>query len=142
MKIAKRNLMMFSVFTFLGLVGLILALFKSFTDDFQNGMLDGLASTLIVMGVGGLIFSYRLLKDPAKAKQVELSKTEERAQMIATKTGATSLLISIMIEALGALVCGFGNFSGHKEVSMTFGFLILMQAIAITGFNVYYRRKY
>lgn len=102
-------------------------------------MISGVAGGFITTGIMGIFYSFRLMKDPKKAKEVEIYKNEERNQFIRLKTHSAIFTVNLYAQCLVILVAGFW---GYKEISLVLAGLLVIQLIVYIGFANYYTKKY
>ncbi|MCX7711465.1 MAG: hypothetical protein N2484_16615 [Clostridia bacterium] len=139
MNYARRLLTYFIVHTTVGIIALLYILFGQLPDSFREGMVSGIAGACIVTGIIGIIAGIRLLRNPKKAKEAELSQSEERAQFIRMKAFSSVSTIMLYVECLGTLMTGL---MGFKEAAVTLASLIFIHVLLLVGFNYYYGKKF
>lgn len=135
----KKTLIYFIIHTFIGLIALLVAIFGNLPEGYRESMVSGIAGGFLVSGVFGIITCLRLMKNPKKAMEAEISKTEERTQFLRMKSNSATYTISIFAESIGTLIAGL---LGFREVSLALAALLIAQIIAFIGFANYYSRKY
>lgn len=139
MNYAKKTLVYFVVHTAIGIIALLFALFSNFSVGYREGAISGIAGGFIFTGILGIIVSINLIKNPKKALEVEIAKTEERTQLIKMKTHASIHTLMIYIISTGTLVT---LFLGSREISLTLAAILIIQIILYIGFASYYSKKY
>ena len=138
MKYVKRQILFFIGYLVVGALLVVAALLWSPAQQ-REGILTGIVSGFLVTGVGGLILSTRLLKNPQKAEQAEIMKTEERTQFLRMKTQSTVHSVTIMIVCAGtfvSLICGY------RDITLTLSALLIIEVILYICFGTYYAKKY
>ena len=138
MKYAKRQLLFFIGYLIIGAFLTVAALLWSPASQ-REGAVTGIIGGFLVTGVGGLFLSAHLLKNPQKAEQAELVKTEERTQFLRGKTQAAVHSVTIMIVSLGtfaALICGY------RDITLTLSALLIIEVVLYMCFGIYYGKKY
>lgn len=136
---AKKSLMYFIAHTTIGIIALLVVLFSNLPDDYKEGIVFGIAGGFIFTGILGVVTSIRLMKNPKKAKEIEIAKTEERTQLIRMKTNSTIYSIMLYIQCIGTLTAGV---LGFKQISITMAVLLLVQLVLYMVFGTYYGKKY
>ncbi len=139
MDYARKTLIFFSIFTGVGVIALLAALFVHLPDGYRMGFISGIAGGFICTGTIGIIISALLMKNPKRAAEIELGKNEERTQLIRMKINSAIYRVMLYLESLGTLVAGL---SGYKELSITLAALLIVQVILYIGFLSYYAKKY
>lgn len=81
--------------------------------SFSNGMLSGMSSVLLVIGIVRLLRLHRLAKDPQRAAEYEVSYHDERLIYIANKARALTFSLSVAVQVLAgfAAIFVFDNIS-------------------------------
>ena len=138
MKYAKRQILFFAGYLIVGALLFAAALLWSPVEQ-REGILTGIVSGFLVTGVGGLILGTRLLKDPQKAEQAEITKTEERTQFLRVKTQSAVHTVTIMIVSVGTLVA---LICGYREITLTLSALLIVEVVLYICFGTYYAKKY
>jgi len=139
MSYTKKTLIYFIVHTFIGFVALLFAIFGHLPDGYREGIVSGITGGFILTGVLGIIVSIRILKDPKKAKEVEISKNEERTQLIRLKTHSAIYTVMLYLECIGTLIAGL---MGLREISIMLAALLIIQFALYIGLVNYYWKKY
>ena len=90
-------------------VGIVLeALFLIFQGiNYEGGVLCGMGSTFIIIGLIYLLRVRRLSKDAEKAADYEASITDERTVFIVSKARSVTFYICIFAQLIAGLVCMF-----------------------------------
>lgn len=138
MKYVKRQLIFFIGYLIVGVLLAVAALLWSPVSQ-REGIITGIVSGFLVTGVGGLILSTHLLKNPQKAEQAEIMKTEERTQFLRMRTQSAVHSVTIMIVCVGtfvSLICGY------RDITLTLSALLIIEVILYICFGTYYGKKY
>ena len=138
MKYGKRQLLFFIGYLIVGGLLVVAALLWS-PDEQREGIITGIISGFSVTGVGGLILSKQLLKNPQKAEQVEIAKTEERTQFLRIKTQSAVHAVTVIVVCAGtfaAMICGY------REITLTLSALLVIEVILYICIGTYYAKKY
>ena len=138
MKYAKKQVLFFIGYLILGGIFVVAALLWAPADQ-KEGILSGIIGGFLVTGVGGLFLSARLLKNPQKAEQTEIMKTEERSQFLRMKTQSAVHSVSLILVSAGTLVA---LIFGHRDISLAFSALLIIDIILYICFGTYYAKKY
>lgn len=139
MKYAKRLVIFYSAYAAVGICILMYALFGSKSDSFRHSVASGLAGSFIAVGVLGAIIGARLIKNPKKAKEIELAKTEERTKLIRMSANSLTYTCMIYAESLGTIVAGI---MGYKIIAMTLAGILIVQIVVYIVCINYYSKKY
>lgn len=139
MNYAKKTLLYFIGHTSVGIIALLYALFSPFSGGAREGIISGIIGGFITTGVLGIVVSLRLINNPKKAEEVEMSKNEERTQFLRMKTTAAIYSVMIYVESAGILVTGF---LGFREICLTLGAVLIIKVILYIGFASHYSKKY
>ena len=139
MNYARKTLIFFTVFTGVGVIALLTALFCHLPDSYRVGLVSGTTGGFICTGIIGIITSVHLMKNPKRAAEVELGKSEERTQLIRMKTNSAIYQVMLYLESIGTLVSGL---LGYKELSITLAVLLIIQVVLYIGSISYYAKKY
>lgn len=138
MKYVKRQLIFFIGYLIVGVLLAVAALLWSPVSQ-REGIITGIVSGFLVTVVGGLILSTHLLKNPQKAEQAEIMKTEERTQFLRMRTQSAVHSVTIMIVCVGtfvSLICGY------RDITLTLSALLIIEVILYICFGTYYGKKY
>jgi len=138
MKYAKRQLLFFICYLAVG--GLLIAAALLWAPAGQRtGIAAGLAGGFLVTGTGGVILSARLLKNPEKATQTEMAKTEERTRFLREKTQSAVYSVSTMLVSAGtiaAMICG------NRDIALAFSALLVAEVVLYICLGAHYAKKY
>jgi uncharacterized membrane protein len=105
----------------------------------KEGILSGIIGGFLVTGVGGLFLSAHLLKNPQKAEQTEIMKTEERTRFLRVKTQSAVHFVALMIVSAGTLVA---LICGYRDIALALSALLIIEVILYICFGTYYAKKY
>lgn len=139
MKVTKKSLTYFIVFTLLGIIALLYAIFVVPRSDYREGLIYGVSSGFVLVGIVGIVYSIYLMRNPRKAKEVEVQKNEERAQFIRMKSSTTTLMIMLYAECAGVLISGL---MGFMEISITLALVLFIQMLVSLVAGMVYAKKY
>lgn len=138
LKYAKKQLVFFIVYLAAGALIFIAAMLWSPAGR-RVGIATGIISGFLVTGIGGIFLSIRMMKNPSKAENIEIAKTEERTQFIRMKTHTAvnrAMLLIICIGTFAAEICG------HWETTLTLAALLITGSVFYLFFSVHYLKKY
>jgi amino acid permease len=138
MKYAKRQLIFFIGYLIVGAILATAAMLWSPINQ-KSGVLTGIIGGFLPTGIGGIILSCYMLRKPHKAEQIEIAKTEERAQFIRLKTHASLYFITIILICLGTFAA---LISGNTNTALTLAGLLIVEVLFYVGFAAYYLKKY
>lgn len=90
-------------------VGIVLeTLFLIFQGiNYEGGVLCGMGSTFIFIGLIYLLRVHRLSKDAEKAADYEASVTDERTAFIVSKARSITFFFCVFVQLIAGLVCMF-----------------------------------
>lgn len=138
MKYAKRQLIFFVVYLAAGALFALAALLWAPTGV-KEGIVSGIVGGFLLTGVGGLILSFRLLKNPEQAERTERMKTEERIQYIRMMTHSSVHTVTIILVSAATLAA---QILGRWDIALTLAALLVVEAVLFVGFATYYSKKY
>lgn len=138
MKYAKRQLWFFIGYLAVGVVLIAAALLWAPADR-RAGIVSGLAGGFLVTGVGGIVLSAQLLKNPEKAEKTETAKTEERARFLREKTQSSVHSVSTMLVSAGAIA---SMICGNRDITLALCALLVAEIVLYVCFGVHYAKKY
>lgn len=138
MNYAKKQFVFFLVFLITGALLVAAALLWAPAGQ-RVGIVSGVTGGFGVTGAAGLVLSYRLIKNPEKAEETALMKTEERAQYLRMKTQSSVYSITIMLVSAGTMAA---MIAGYRVLSLAFSGLLLIQAVLYCCFGSYYAKRY
>lgn len=138
MKYAKRQLWFFVGYLAVG-VALIAAALLWAPADQKEGIAAGLAGGFLVTGVGGIILSAQLLKNPEKAEKTETAKTEERTRFLREKTQSAVHSVSTVLVSAGAIAA---MICGNRDITLALCALLVAEIVLYVCFAAHYARKY
>lgn len=135
MKTLKKNLFLYVVFLIFAISCFVYGKYVSEMNEYIYGIACGLGAT----GVVGLIVSFKLMNNPEKCEELELSENEERTVFIREKTNSKVYSIFIAIESITLIVLAF---LGYRFTSLVISILLLGKLIIWFGVGTYYGKKY
>ncbi len=139
MKTFKKSLGTFIVMTLIGIAGFLYAILFLPRDNYQQGLIYGLTGGFVLVGIVGIIYSLYLMRNPKKAKEVDVQQNEERMQFIRMKSGYTTAIVMIYVECLAIVILGL---LGHKDLSLAIFALYCVQITLSLGLSIYFSKKY
>jgi uncharacterized membrane protein len=139
MNCVKNNLLYFIGHTTIGIIALIYVLLRNLPDGSREGMISGIVGGFIITGILGIIISLRLMRNPQRAMEIDLTKNEERTQFLRTKTNASIHTVMIYVESAATLLSWL---LGFREISLTLATILAIQIVLFIGFVSYYNKKY
>lgn len=138
MKYAKRQLIFFVAYLAAGALFALAALLWAPAGT-KEGILSGIVGGFLVTGVGGLILSFRLLKNPEQAERTERMKTEERTQYIRMMTHSSVHTVTIPLVSAAAITA---QILGRRDIALTLAALLVVEAVLFVVFATHYSKKY
>lgn len=139
MKTFKKSLGTYIAITIIGLAGILYAILLVPRDNYQQGLIYGLTSGFVLVGISGILYSLYLMRNPKKAKEVDVQQKEERTQFIHMKTGSMTAFVMIYVECLATVVLGL---LGHMELSIAVAAILLVHSLLLLGLKIYFSKKY
>lgn len=139
MSYVKKTLVYFIIHTGIGFAALIITLLGSLPAGYKTGLISGISGGFLLTGLLGIIYTIWLLKNPQKAKEVEIIKNEERVQLIRQKTHSSIFSVMLYLESFAILVAGL---LAYRAVSIILAIVLGFQFMLYIGFASYYSRKY
>lgn len=130
---------------FIGLicVGLVLnaaAFLAGDLPDYNSGLLCGMGSGLLAVGVIMLVKLRRLAKDPEKAAEYEASMKDERMIYISNKAKAWTFVLTVIAELAGGLVATFAF--NQRVLGQALCYLVCFQCFLYVVIFRILNRKY
>ena len=124
------------------LIGLTIALVFAFidADDYQSGLLSGLGTSLVVVGLIRLTKLYRLSRDPEKQADYEAVYTDERVRYIVNKARALVFVISIYAQLAAGLIAQF--IFDQRLLGRVLCYCTCFQCLLFVAVYRYYSKKY
>ena len=138
MKYCKRQILFFIGYLIVGGLLVVAALLWSPAEQ-REGIITGIISGFLVTGLGGIILCARLLKNPEKAEQVGVAKTEERTQFLRVKTQSAVHSVTVMLVCVGTFVA---MLCGYRDITLTLSALLVIEVILYVCIGTYYAKKY
>lgn len=122
--------------------GVLADLISAFSGmgDYNSGVLGGMGTALIAVGLLRLLRMHRLTRDPEKAAEFESANKDERVLFIANKARALAFMISIYGELAAGLTAQF--FFGQRLLGTVLCCFACAQSLLFVGVYWYYSRKY
>lgn len=120
-KYINKEMLIYGIFALIGFVFFILTTFFNILKD----EMDTVSIIFLLIGVIGLIVTYRMIKNPENTEKIVRIKTEERLQLIRYKTGYCTFWIIFTYIAVTAL------FSKYILISLSVFLSITSIAMAI-----------
>lgn len=138
MAYVKKQILFFIGYLVIGGIFAAAALLWAPADQ-REGILSGIIGGFLVTGTAGLILSTRLLKNPQKAEQTEIMKTEERTRFLRAKTQSAVHSATLMIVSVGTFVALIG---GYRDIALALSTLLIIEVILYLCFGTYYAKKF
>ena len=108
--------------------------------DYKGGVLCGLGSSFIVIGLLYLLRYRRLSKNAEKAADYDASVTDERTAFIVSKARSVTFYICIFAQLIAGLVCML--FLDQRAIGEVLTFLTCFQCLLYYVILVILNRKY
>ena len=138
MAYVKKQILFFIGYLVIGGIFAAAALLWAPADQ-REGILSGIIGGFLVTGTAGLFLSARLLKNPQKAEQTEIMKTEERTRFLRAKTQSAVHSATLMIVSVGTFVALIG---GYRDIALALSTLLIIEVILYLCFGTYYAKKF
>lgn len=138
MKYVKKQIVFFIGYLIIGGIFAAAALLWAPAGQ-KEGILSGIIGGFLVTGAGGLFLNAYLLKNPQKAEQTEIMKTEERTQFLRVKTQSAVHSTALMIVSAGTLVT---LICGYRDITLALSALLIIEVIFYICFGIYFSKKY
>lgn len=124
------------------LIGIGILLIFALTNDgsYQSGVLCGLGSSLMAIGILRAIKLRRLTSSPEKAEEYIASQSDERVHFLAQKARGVTFVISLYAQLGAGLSAQF--FFGQKLVGMVLCCSVCIQSLLFAALYYYYAKKY
>ena len=139
MKKFNKSLTTYIIFTVFGAAGFLYAILFLPRDNYQQGLIYGVTSGFMLIGILGILYSLYLMRNPKKAKEVDVQQKEERTQFIHMKTGSMTAFVMIYVECLAIVVLGL---LGHMQLSLAIAAIFVTQTVISLGLKLYFSKKY
>ena len=108
--------------------------------DYKGGVLCGMGSCFVFIGLIYLLRVRRLSKDAEKAADYEASVTDERTAYIVSKARSVTFYICIFVQLVAGLVCIF--FLDQRVIGEVLTYLTCFQCLLYYVILVILNRKY
>ena len=108
--------------------------------DYKGGVLCGMGSCFVFIGLIYLLRVRRLSKDAEKAADYEASVTDERTAYIVSKARSVTFYICIFAQLIAGLVCIF--FLDQRAIGEVLTYLTCFQCLLYYVILVILNRKY
>lgn len=124
------------------LIGIGILLIFALTNDgsYQSGLLCGLGSSLMAIGILRTIKLRRLTSSPEKAEEYIASQSDERVHFLAQKARGVTFVISLYAQLAAGLSAQF--FFGQKLMGMVLCCSVCIQSLLFAALYYYYAKKY
>ncbi len=122
----------------IALVGTALFIVNYFHEN-STSVITGFTSVIIGVSIIKIIQFYRISKNPQLLKKYEISQTEERAALIAGKSGLLTFILT-MVGEIGAIFVLI--LFGKKQIADTLSFVAGFQALIYLVSHYYFSKKY
>lgn len=124
------------------LIGVGILLIFALTNDgsYQSGVLCGLGSSLMAIGILRTIKLRRLTSSPEKAEEYIASQSDERVHFLAQKARGVTFVISLYAQLAAGLCAQF--FFDQRLVGMVLCCSVCIQSLLFAALYYYYAKKY
>lgn len=124
------------------ILGIVLELFFATVGetDYKGGMLVGMGSCFIVIGIIYVLKAHRLSKNAEKAADYEAALTDERIAYIVSKARSVTFYISIFVQLLAGLICVW--VLDQRSIGEVFIYLTCFQCLLYYVVYVIFSKKY
>ena len=109
-------------------------------EDFRSGLLSGMGSAFIVVGVIRLVRVRRWEKDPEKAADYEAALKDERTAYVSNKARSMTFFISVYVQLAAGLIAIF--VFDQKLLGQVLCYLTCFQCLLFTVLYRVYNKKY
>lgn len=123
-------------------LGLAIALIAAFApgDDYNMGILSGMGTSLIAVGLLRLLKLHRLTRTPEQAADYEASGNDERVRYIVTKARAVAFVTAIFVQLAAGLMAQL--VFNQRLIGMVLCYCTCFQCLLFVVVYYYYSRKY
>lgn len=123
-------------------LGLAIALIAAFIhgDDYNTGILSGIGTSLVAVGLLRLLKLYRLARTPEQAADYEASGNDERVRYIVTKARAVAFVTAIFAQLAAGLTAQL--VFNQRLIGMVLCYCTCFQCLLFVVVYYYYSRKY
>lgn len=108
--------------------------------EYEGGVICGMGTTFIFIGLVYLLRVRRLSKDAEKAADYEAAVTDERTAFIVSKARSATFYICIFAQLIAGLVCIF--FLDQRLIGEVLTFLTCFQCIVYYVILIIFNKKY
>ena len=124
------------------ILGIVLELFFATVGetDYKGGMLVGMGSCFIVIGIIYVLKAHRLSKNAEKAADYEAALTDERIAYIVSKARSVTFYISIFVQLLAGLICIW--VLDQRSIGEVFIYLTCFQCLLYYVIFLIFNKKY
>ena len=109
-------------------------------EDFRSGLLSGMGSAFIVVGVIRLVRVRRWEKDPEKAADYEAALKDERTAYVSNKARSMTFFISVYVQLAAGLIAIF--VFDQKLLGQVLCYLTCFQCLLFTVLFRVYNKRY
>ena len=109
-------------------------------EDFRSGLLSGMGSAFIVIGVIRLVRVRRWEKDPEKAADYEAALKDERTAYVSNKARSMTFFISVYVQLAAGLIAIF--IFDQKLLGQAFCYMTCFQCLLFTVLYRVYNKRY
>ena len=109
-------------------------------EDFRSGLLSGMGSAFIVVGVIRLVRVRRWEKDPEKAADYEAALRDERTAYVSNKARSMTFFISVYVQLAAGLIAIF--IFDQKLLGQAFCYMTCFQCLLFTVLFRVYNKRY
>lgn len=138
MSYLKKSAIAFGLLFAFGAVLMVLHVAGVFPDTLREGAMIGIGSGFLVTGLLGVAYCLVLMRDPQRARRIEVAKTDERTQLIQFMTYSQLHRMTVIVESLGAVVV---LSLGYLEVAVILAAWIFLRFLASLALLGYYSRQ-
>lgn len=123
-------------------LGLAIALIAAFIpgDDYRTGILSGMGTSMIAVGLLRLLKLHRLTRTPEQAADYEASGNDERVRYIVTKARAVAFVIAIFAQLAAGLAAQL--VFNQRLLGAVLCYCTCFQCLLFVVVYYYYSRKY
>ena len=124
------------------ILGIVLELFFATVGetDYKGGMLVGMGSCFIVIGIIYVLKAHRLSKNAEKAADYEAALTDERIAYIVSKARSVTFYISVFVQLLAGLICVW--VLDQRSIGEVFIYLTCFQCLLYYVIFLIFNKKY
>lgn len=108
--------------------------------DYEGGVIFGMGTTFIFIGLVYLLRVHRLSRNAEKAADYEASITDERSAYIVSKARSATFYICIFAQLIAALVCIFAI--NQRLIGEVLMYLTCFQCLVYYVILIIFNKKY